>query len=147
MEGEPYSVKLHPVWVTVSSLLSLQNWCMKRRSQSIYLQLLTDKHAPEHYRYTATQQDRTSFGLFLQPPHRFPSVVVFQGDRQRVTVWRVLPCFPLFQRFPHEPRGQMLRLVTPLSLSFRPDDLQPWSSHRNTSWCTFTRAHRTAQRV
>ncbi|XP_034459891.1 endothelin-converting enzyme-like 1 isoform X1 [Hippoglossus hippoglossus] len=27
-----------------------QNWCMKRRSQSIYLQLLTDKHAPEHYR-------------------------------------------------------------------------------------------------
>ena len=28
-----------------------QNWCMKRRSQSIYLQLLTDKHAPEHYRY------------------------------------------------------------------------------------------------
>ncbi|KAK3531626.1 hypothetical protein QTP70_025811, partial [Hemibagrus guttatus] len=26
-----------------------QNWCMKRRSQSIYLQLLTDKHAPEHY--------------------------------------------------------------------------------------------------
>lgn len=25
---------------------------MKRRSQSIYLQLLTDKHAPEHYRYT-----------------------------------------------------------------------------------------------
>uniref|UniRef100_A0A3Q2Y619 Endothelin converting enzyme like 1 n=1 Tax=Hippocampus comes TaxID=109280 RepID=A0A3Q2Y619_HIPCM len=27
-----------------------QNWCMKRRSQSTYLQLLTDKHAPEHYR-------------------------------------------------------------------------------------------------
>lgn len=29
----------------------LQNWCIKRRSQSIYLQVLTDKHAPEHYRY------------------------------------------------------------------------------------------------
>ncbi|KAM8999712.1 endothelin-converting enzyme-like 1 isoform 3-T4 [Sarcophilus harrisii] len=28
-----------------------QNWCIKRRSQSIYLQVLTDKHAPEHYRY------------------------------------------------------------------------------------------------
>ncbi|XP_054650622.1 endothelin-converting enzyme-like 1 isoform X1 [Dunckerocampus dactyliophorus] len=27
-----------------------QNWCMKRRSQSIYWQLLNDKHAPEHYR-------------------------------------------------------------------------------------------------
>lgn len=27
-----------------------QNWCIKRRSQSIYLQVLTDKHAPEHYR-------------------------------------------------------------------------------------------------
>lgn len=32
--------------------VSFQNWCMKRRSQSIYLQLLTDKHAPEHYRYS-----------------------------------------------------------------------------------------------
>lgn len=30
-----------------------QNWCIKRRSQSIYLQVLTDKHAPEHYRYAA----------------------------------------------------------------------------------------------
>lgn len=32
-----------PIWA--------QNWCIKRRSQSIYLQVLTDKHAPEHYRY------------------------------------------------------------------------------------------------
>uniref|UniRef100_A0A803XXD3 Endothelin converting enzyme like 1 n=1 Tax=Meleagris gallopavo TaxID=9103 RepID=A0A803XXD3_MELGA len=28
----------------------IANWCIKRRSQSIYLQVLTDKHAPEHYR-------------------------------------------------------------------------------------------------
>lgn len=27
-----------------------QNWCIKRRSRSIYLQVLMDKHAPEHYR-------------------------------------------------------------------------------------------------
>lgn len=33
------------------NLSPLQNWCIKRRSQSIYLQVLTDKHAPEHYRY------------------------------------------------------------------------------------------------
>lgn len=39
--------------VPFSPLLPLpaQNWCIKRRSQSIYLQVLTDKHAPEHYRY------------------------------------------------------------------------------------------------
>nr|XP_009680523.1 PREDICTED: endothelin-converting enzyme-like 1 [Struthio camelus australis] len=33
-----------------------QNWCIKRRSQSIYLQVLTDKHAPEHYRYLAPKR-------------------------------------------------------------------------------------------
>lgn len=38
-------------------MFSFQNWCMKRRSQSIYLQLLTDKHAPEHYRYCETHLD------------------------------------------------------------------------------------------
>ncbi|KAM7399757.1 hypothetical protein PAMP_019003 [Pampus punctatissimus] len=36
-----------------------QNWCMKRRSQSIYLQLLTDKHAPEHYRYKIHTNKKT----------------------------------------------------------------------------------------
>lgn len=35
-----------------SPRIRAQNWCIKRRSQSIYLQVLTDKHAPEHYRYT-----------------------------------------------------------------------------------------------
>lgn len=38
-------------WLTHGNLSPLQNWCIKRRSQSIYLQVLTDKHAPEHYRY------------------------------------------------------------------------------------------------
>lgn len=39
--------------IPLSSLppVGAQNWCIKRRSQSIYLQVLTDKHAPEHYRY------------------------------------------------------------------------------------------------
>lgn len=41
-----------------------QNWCMKRRSQSIYLQLLTDKHAPEHYRYTHART-RVTFNMLM----------------------------------------------------------------------------------
>ena len=36
---------------SLAHLSPTQNWCIKRRSQSIYLQVLTDKHAPEHYRY------------------------------------------------------------------------------------------------
>ncbi|XP_007900582.1 endothelin-converting enzyme-like 1 [Callorhinchus milii] len=39
-----------------------QNWCMKRRSQSIYLQLLTDKHAPEYYRVIGSVSQFDEFG-------------------------------------------------------------------------------------
>lgn len=40
-----------PIQLTHGNVSPPQNWCIKRRSQSIYLQVLTDKHAPEHYRY------------------------------------------------------------------------------------------------
>lgn len=47
----PTSARPDPASVPGPHGFSLQNWCIKRRSQSIYLQVLTDKHAPEHYRY------------------------------------------------------------------------------------------------
>ncbi|XP_005997425.1 endothelin-converting enzyme-like 1 [Latimeria chalumnae] len=45
-----------------------QNWCMKRRSQSIYLQLLTDKHAPEHYRVIGSVSQFDEFGRVFHCP-------------------------------------------------------------------------------
>lgn len=38
---------------------------MKRRSQSIYLQLLTDKHAPEHYRYNVHSRANLNVSLAI----------------------------------------------------------------------------------
>ncbi|CAM9840085.1 unnamed protein product [Lampetra planeri] len=39
-----------------------QNWCMKRRPQSLYLQLLTDKHSPENYRVLGSASQFDEFG-------------------------------------------------------------------------------------
>ncbi|KAF4104499.1 endothelin-converting enzyme-like 1 [Onychostoma macrolepis] len=49
-----------------------QNWCMKRRSQSIYLQLLTDKHAPEHYRVIGSVSQFDEFGRVFHCPRGSP---------------------------------------------------------------------------
>ncbi|KAK7171328.1 hypothetical protein R3I93_003815 [Phoxinus phoxinus] len=49
-----------------------QNWCMKRRSQSIYLQLLTDKHAPEHYRVIGSASQFEEFGRVFHCPRGSP---------------------------------------------------------------------------
>ncbi|TRY93030.1 hypothetical protein DNTS_009489 [Danionella cerebrum] len=48
--------------------LSYHNWCMKRRSQSIYLQLLTDKHAPEHYRVIGSVSQFEEFARVFHCP-------------------------------------------------------------------------------
>uniref|UniRef100_A0A8C1WW47 Endothelin converting enzyme-like 1 n=1 Tax=Cyprinus carpio TaxID=7962 RepID=A0A8C1WW47_CYPCA len=49
-----------------------QNWCMKRRSQSIYLQLLTDKHAPEHYRVIGSVSQFEEFSRVFHCPRGSP---------------------------------------------------------------------------
>ncbi|XP_026219875.1 endothelin-converting enzyme-like 1 [Anabas testudineus] len=49
-----------------------QNWCMKRRSQSIYLQLLTDKHAPEHYRVIGSVSQFDEFARVFHCPKGCP---------------------------------------------------------------------------
>ncbi|XP_072330380.1 endothelin-converting enzyme-like 1 isoform X3 [Scyliorhinus torazame] len=59
-----------------------QNWCMKRRSQSIYLQLLTDKHAPEHYRVFGSVSQFDEFGRVFHCPKRAPMNPV-----EKCSVW------------------------------------------------------------
>ncbi|XP_030072128.1 endothelin-converting enzyme-like 1 [Microcaecilia unicolor] len=49
-----------------------QNWCIKRRSQSIYLQVLTDKHAPEHYRVIGSVSQFQEFGRVFHCPKNSP---------------------------------------------------------------------------
>uniref|UniRef100_A0A8C2VJH0 Endothelin-converting enzyme-like 1 n=2 Tax=Chinchilla lanigera TaxID=34839 RepID=A0A8C2VJH0_CHILA len=49
-----------------------QNWCIKRRSQSIYLQVLTDKHAPEHYRVLGSVSQFEEFGRAFHCPRDSP---------------------------------------------------------------------------
>nr|XP_033813571.1 endothelin-converting enzyme-like 1 [Geotrypetes seraphini] len=49
-----------------------QNWCIKRRSQSIYLQVLTDKHAPEHYRVIGSVSQFQEFGRVFHCPTNSP---------------------------------------------------------------------------
>ncbi|XP_029472150.1 endothelin-converting enzyme-like 1 [Rhinatrema bivittatum] len=49
-----------------------QNWCIKRRSQSIYLQVLTDKHAPEHYRVIGSVSQFHEFGRVFHCPKNSP---------------------------------------------------------------------------
>uniref|UniRef100_A0A3B3SXI2 Endothelin converting enzyme like 1 n=1 Tax=Paramormyrops kingsleyae TaxID=1676925 RepID=A0A3B3SXI2_9TELE len=59
-----------------------QNWCMKRRSQSIYLQLLTDKHAPEHYRVIGSVSQFDEFGRVFHCSRGSPMHPV-----QKCSVW------------------------------------------------------------
>ncbi|XP_063060390.1 endothelin-converting enzyme-like 1 [Engraulis encrasicolus] len=49
-----------------------QNWCMKRRTHSIYLQLLTDKHAPEHCRVIGSVSQFEEFGRVFHCPRGAP---------------------------------------------------------------------------
>uniref|UniRef100_A0A3Q2R136 Endothelin converting enzyme like 1 n=1 Tax=Fundulus heteroclitus TaxID=8078 RepID=A0A3Q2R136_FUNHE len=59
-----------------------QNWCMKRRSQSIYLQLLTDKHAPEHYRVLGSVSQFDEFARVFHCPKSSPMNPV-----EKCSVW------------------------------------------------------------
>ncbi|KAM4743386.1 endothelin-converting enzyme-like 1 isoform 2-T3 [Anableps anableps] len=59
-----------------------QNWCMKRRSQSIYLQLLTDKHAPEHYRVLGSVSQFDEFARVFHCPKGSPMNPV-----EKCSVW------------------------------------------------------------
>ncbi|XP_043926611.1 endothelin-converting enzyme-like 1 [Protopterus annectens] len=59
-----------------------QNWCMKRRSQSIYLQLLTDKHAPEHYRVIGSLSQFDEFGRVFNCPKNSP-----MNPSHKCSVW------------------------------------------------------------
>ncbi|XP_053316875.1 endothelin-converting enzyme-like 1 [Spea bombifrons] len=49
-----------------------QNWCVKRRSQSIYLQVLADKHAPEPYRVIGSVSQFEEFGRVFHCPRNSP---------------------------------------------------------------------------
>uniref|UniRef100_A0A8C5CDH2 Endothelin converting enzyme-like 1 n=1 Tax=Gadus morhua TaxID=8049 RepID=A0A8C5CDH2_GADMO len=59
-----------------------QNWCMKRRSQSIYLQLLTDKHAPEHYRVIGSVSQFDEFSRVFHCPKGSP-----MHPAEKCSVW------------------------------------------------------------
>uniref|UniRef100_A0A1A8FLU7 Endothelin converting enzyme-like 1 n=1 Tax=Nothobranchius korthausae TaxID=1143690 RepID=A0A1A8FLU7_9TELE len=59
-----------------------QNWCMKRRSQSIYLQLLTDKHAPEHYRVIGSVSQFDEFSRVFHCPKGSP-----MNPMDKCSVW------------------------------------------------------------
>uniref|UniRef100_A0A8C5AL32 Endothelin converting enzyme-like 1 n=1 Tax=Gadus morhua TaxID=8049 RepID=A0A8C5AL32_GADMO len=58
------------------------NWCMKRRSQSIYLQLLTDKHAPEHYRVIGSVSQFDEFSRVFHCPKGSP-----MHPAEKCSVW------------------------------------------------------------
>ncbi|XP_017741702.1 PREDICTED: endothelin-converting enzyme-like 1 isoform X1 [Rhinopithecus bieti] len=59
-----------------------QNWCIKRRSQSIYLQVLTDKHAPEHYRVLGSVSQFEEFGRAFHCPRDTP-----MNPAHKCSVW------------------------------------------------------------
>nr|XP_007964846.2 endothelin-converting enzyme-like 1 isoform X3 [Chlorocebus sabaeus] len=59
-----------------------QNWCIKRRSQSIYLQVLTDKHAPEHYRVLGSVSQFEEFGRAFHCPKDTP-----MNPAHKCSVW------------------------------------------------------------
>ncbi|XP_039987146.1 endothelin-converting enzyme-like 1 [Xiphias gladius] len=59
-----------------------QNWCMKRRSQSIYLQMLTDKHAPEHYRVIGSVSQFDEFARVFHCPKGSP-----MNPEEKCSVW------------------------------------------------------------
>ena len=116
-----------------------QNWCIKRRSQSIYLQVLTDKHAPEHYRWACLPGPHPLVsgvgaggdgegqlgGSGRWNPHLLGlSSCLPQGAGQRVPVRGVWPGLPLPQGLTHEPCPQVLCVVSlaigPHALATRP---------------------------
>ncbi|KPP65463.1 endothelin-converting enzyme-like 1-like [Scleropages formosus] len=68
-----------------------QNWCMKRRSQSIYLQLLTDKHAPEHYRVIGSVSQFDEFGRAFHCPRGSPMHPI-----NKCSVWSSVHMFQSF---------------------------------------------------
>ncbi|XP_055502179.1 endothelin-converting enzyme-like 1 [Leucoraja erinacea] len=59
-----------------------QNWCIKRRSPSIYLQLLTDKHAPEQYRVIGSVSQLDEFGRVFHCPKGAP-----MNPIEKCSVW------------------------------------------------------------
>uniref|UniRef100_A0A2K5J9S0 Endothelin converting enzyme like 1 n=1 Tax=Colobus angolensis palliatus TaxID=336983 RepID=A0A2K5J9S0_COLAP len=59
-----------------------RNWCIKRRSQSIYLQVLTDKHAPEHYRVLGSVSQFEEFGRAFHCPKDTP-----MNPAHKCSVW------------------------------------------------------------
>uniref|UniRef100_A0A2I3H7X3 Endothelin converting enzyme like 1 n=1 Tax=Nomascus leucogenys TaxID=61853 RepID=A0A2I3H7X3_NOMLE len=59
-----------------------RNWCIKRRSQSIYLQVLTDKHAPEHYRVLGSVSQFEEFGRAFHCPKDSP-----MNPAHKCSVW------------------------------------------------------------
>ncbi|XP_060049761.1 endothelin-converting enzyme-like 1 isoform X2 [Erinaceus europaeus] len=59
-----------------------QNWCIKRRSQSIYLQVLTDKHAPEHYRVLGSVSQFEEFSRAFHCPKDSP-----MNPTHKCSVW------------------------------------------------------------
>ncbi|KAH0624262.1 hypothetical protein JD844_007925 [Phrynosoma platyrhinos] len=62
--------------------LAYYNWCIKRRSQSIYLQVLTDKHAPEHYRVLGSVSQFEEFGRVFHCPKNSP-----MNPTHKCSVW------------------------------------------------------------
>ncbi|XP_061490511.1 endothelin-converting enzyme-like 1 isoform X2 [Rhineura floridana] len=76
---------LHPLKYTHEQLFFIafaQNWCIKRRSQSIYLQVLTDKHAPEHYRVLGSISQFEEFGRVFHCPKNSP-----MNPAHKCSVW------------------------------------------------------------
>nr|XP_034989118.1 endothelin-converting enzyme-like 1 isoform X1 [Zootoca vivipara] len=76
---------LHPLKYTHEQLFFIafaQNWCIKRRSQSIYLQVLTDKHAPEHYRVLGSVSQFEEFGRVFHCPKNSP-----MNPAHKCSVW------------------------------------------------------------
>ncbi|EMP27513.1 Endothelin-converting enzyme-like 1 [Chelonia mydas] len=59
-----------------------QNWCIKRRLQSIYLQVLTDKHAPEQYRVLGSVSQFEEFGRVFHCPKNSP-----MNPAHKCSVW------------------------------------------------------------
>ncbi|KAF7235618.1 Endothelin-converting enzyme-like 1 [Varanus komodoensis] len=75
-------VEAPSVQVFKDRLDMLMNWCIKRRSQSIYLQVLTDKHAPEHYRVLGSVSQFEEFGRVFHCPKNSP-----MNPAHKCSVW------------------------------------------------------------
>lgn len=101
----------------------------------MYLQVLTDKHAPEHYRWACVSGPHSPVSvvgaggdgrgqLGNMEPTPAGSLLLPQGAGQRVPVRRVWPGLPLPQGLTHEPCPQVLCVVSlavgPHTLAARP---------------------------